>query len=155
MSKLSNDKQPCSELRATYRYGIWYKCRSLAKYYVGGAWYCGIHNPEMIKAREEKRNARSQEKCNAYMERLRKNERARKIDYSLSEFARWVIHAHRSESGDVDGASIQDKLIELGLLREVTVTEPCGENCRCAEYWDEFPNQCLRLIEGVNVKVME
>lgn len=155
MSKLSNDKQPCSELRAQYKFGIWYKCRSLAKYLVGGAWYCGMHNPEMVKARKEKRYARANAKHNAYMERFRENERRRKTDHSLLEFARWVIREHRSELGDVDGGSIQEKLIELGILHEVTVTEPCGENCRCSEYWDEFPNQCLRLIEGVNGKVTE
>lgn len=77
------------------------------------------------------------------------------IGSQLIDFARWVIAEHRSELGDVDGSSIQDKLVELGLLHEVTVTEPCGENCLCAEYCGEFPNQCLRLVEGVNVKVVE
>lgn len=78
------------------------------------------------------------------------------IGEKLIEFARWAIAEHREECADVDGASIQDKLVELGLLVEVPVTEPCGEGCTCAEYGD-FPQTCLRLAEGVfpQVKVRE
>ena len=71
------------------------------------------------------------------------------IDKKLIDFARWVISEHGHNFTDLDGVSIQDKLIELGILHEVTVTGPCGERCRCAEYWDEWPNQCLRLVDGV------
>lgn len=71
------------------------------------------------------------------------------IESKLIEFARWVIREHRSELGDLDGASIQDELIDLKLLVDVPVTEPCGEQCRCGEYFGEFPTTCLRLAEGV------
>lgn len=70
------------------------------------------------------------------------------IESKLLKFSRWVIAEHRQECGDLDGASIQEKLEELGLLVAVRVTGPCGEDCRCVEY-DEFPQDCLRLIEGV------
>lgn len=73
------------------------------------------------------------------------------IESKLIKFARWAIAEHRMECGDLDGASIQDKLVELGLLVAVRVTEPCGEDCRCVEY-DEFPQDCLRLADGVEVK---
>jgi hypothetical protein len=66
----------------------------------------------------------------------------------LIDFARWVIMEHRQDCADIDGGSIQDKLVEFGLLAEVTVTEPCGENCACVEYGD-FPQTCLRVIDGV------
>jgi len=72
------------------------------------------------------------------------------IQQKLIEFAQWAICEHHSELGDLDGASLQDKLVELGLLVEVHVTEPCGEDCRCAE-WDDFPQECLRLVDGVNL----
>jgi hypothetical protein len=46
--------------------------------------------------------------------------------------------------GDIDGCAGQDKALDLGLLGFVTVTEPCGELCQCAEYYDEFPAECMR-----------
>jgi len=64
---------------------------------------------------------------------------------ALVQFAEWVIEQSREDLGDVDGGSIQDKLLELGIFKKVTVTEPCGENCRCAEY-DDFPQECIRLV---------
>lgn len=70
------------------------------------------------------------------------------VGEKLIDFARWVIQEHREYLGDIDGASIQDKLTELGLLVEVTATEPCGENCACVEYGD-FPQKCLRVTDGV------
>lgn len=71
------------------------------------------------------------------------------IERKLIAFAQWVIQEHREECGDLDGGSIQDKLEELGLLKRVKVEEPCGEDCRCAEYYEKFPAECLRLVEGV------
>lgn len=71
------------------------------------------------------------------------------IDKKLIAFARWAIEEHRSELGDLDGGSIQDKLEDMGLLVRVEVKEPCGEHCWCAEYYKEFPAECLRLVDGV------
>lgn len=55
--------------------------------------------------------------------------------------------------GGLDGGDIQDLAVKHGLLAPVTVTEPCGENCCCAEYAD-FPQQCFRrtalLTGGIN-----
>lgn len=58
-------------------------------------------------------------------------------------FARAVMEAHRDGFGDVDGGFIQDMGEKFGLLHNVPVTEPCGEECNCAEY-GEFPQNCLR-----------
>jgi len=44
---------------------------------------------------------------------------------------------------DADGGSIQDLAVALGLLKEVTATEKCGEACACAEV-SGFPTQCFR-----------
>ena len=70
------------------------------------------------------------------------------IEQKLIAFARWAIEEHRSELGDLEGGSIQDKLEDLGLLERVKVTEPCGEHCRCAEYTDDWPTSCLRMLDG-------
>jgi hypothetical protein len=73
------------------------------------------------------------------------------IESRLVAFARWAIAAHREDSCDLDGGAIQDQLEVLGLMERVRVNEPCGEQCACAEYWgDDFPVECLRLVEGVN-----
>lgn len=61
----------------------------------------------------------------------------------LREFARWALH-ESSEGLSFDGADVQDKAVELGLLVEVEVEGPCGENCACAEFGD-FPTNCYRL----------
>lgn len=66
----------------------------------------------------------------------------------LEKFGRWCLLEMRQEvGGDIDGGSAQTKALELGLLGYVTVEEPCGEHCRCADYYapDEWPAECLRL----------
>jgi len=63
----------------------------------------------------------------------------------LEKFGQWCLLEMRSDGGgDLDGGAAQDKAQELGLLGFVTVTEPCGEECRCAEYYAEWPAECLR-----------
>lgn len=64
----------------------------------------------------------------------------------LQQFGQWVIDEHRCDLGDINGKSIQDKLEELDLLERVVVIGPCGEDCWCSEYMDEWPTRCLRLV---------
>jgi hypothetical protein len=52
------------------------------------------------------------------------------------------------EIGDVDGGSIQDFAEACGLLVPTTVSAPCSEECRCAEYGD-FPTTCYRQSPGL------
>ena len=66
-------------------------------------------------------------------------------DVKLIALGEWVLEQDRES--DICGGDVQDKAIELGLLHYVTVTEPCGELCHCAEYYDEFPSECLREVE--------
>lgn len=58
----------------------------------------------------------------------------------LRKFANRILEAW--PEGYVDGGELQDAAIDSGLLRLKTPkpVEPCGENCRCADYyaWDEF-----------------
>lgn len=63
----------------------------------------------------------------------------------LIALGEWVLEQNREN--DICGGDVQDKAIELGLLHFVTVRERCGELCHCAEYYDEFPADCLRAVE--------
>lgn len=51
-------------------------------------------------------------------------------------------------SGTPDGGHIQDIAVKCGLLIPHTATEPCGENCNCADVAD-FPCTCYRVHEDV------
>jgi len=48
------------------------------------------------------------------------------------------------ERGDWEGADLQNLGVKTGVLRVVSVDEPCGEACGCAGYGD-FPMECYRL----------
>jgi hypothetical protein len=71
----------------------------------------------------------------------------------LEDFARWVIRGGNCDQwcDDLDGGDIQDKAEELGLIVPVEVTEPCGDNCACAE-WAGFPVTCFRLANNLRGK---
>lgn len=74
----------------------------------------------------------------------------------LEQFARWCLIEMRTDGGgDIDGGAAQDKALELGLLGYVTVAEPCGGECWCAEYYGEFPAQCLRYTPLAKVEEQE
>ena len=64
----------------------------------------------------------------------------------LARYGLAIIEAHREDCGDISGDTLQDEAERCGLLTHVTVTEPCGDECRCAEYYagDEWPVECLR-----------
>lgn len=69
---------------------------------------------------------------------------AEAVTAKLRAFAVWAWDA-AADGGDLDGGSIQDKAVELGLLAPTEATEPCGPEgaCRCAGY-DDFPTTCYR-----------
>jgi hypothetical protein len=58
----------------------------------------------------------------------------------LSAFARGILDLcpHTECEG------IQELAVNQGVLVEVTATEPCGDECACAEVSD-FPQACYRL----------
>lgn len=58
---------------------------------------------------------------------------------NLMRFAARVMKSW--PEGDVDGGDLQRIANECGLLHPVTVTEPCGEICGCADLVD-FPCNC-------------
>jgi len=49
-------------------------------------------------------------------------------------------------SGDYDGFEIESLAIKYGIIEEKRMAYPCGENCRCREYYSEedFPVICFR-----------
>jgi len=60
-----------------------------------------------------------------------------------------LTESRENGCGDIDGVTLQDAAIDLGLLEYVTVDKPCGTDgdCYCADYYgrDEWPVRCLRL----------
>ena len=64
----------------------------------------------------------------------------------LARYGLAILEMHREDCGEVSGDTLQDEAERCGLLVNVTVTEPCGDECRCAEYYasDEWPVECLR-----------
>jgi hypothetical protein len=68
----------------------------------------------------------------------------------LARFAVWAIEMHRDhECADIDGASIQEALVDFGILTEHTMTEPCGECCVCADFGEQDEWQCYVLADDV------
>ena len=69
---------------------------------------------------------------------------------ALIEFARWAISESSFQGCDLDGGGIQDKATELGLLKEVQITEPCSEGgCACADAGADFPTTCYRFAAAL------
>ena len=67
-------------------------------------------------------------------------------DYEkLVAFARYCIGEYQL---DIDG--IQDMAVECGLIAPHEVTEPCGDECACAECG--FPTICYRMTEILKCK---
>jgi hypothetical protein len=60
----------------------------------------------------------------------------------LAAFGAWCVREFRRDLADVDGGSAQDAMERLGVIVKRTVTEPCGEECGCAECGD-FPHECF------------
>lgn len=69
-------------------------------------------------------------------------------DKMFAEFGRWCLNQMRFPTpGDIDGGDAQDEAERLGLLVRIPVTEPCADNCACAEYHGDPPWECLREPE--------
>jgi len=64
----------------------------------------------------------------------------------LRKFVGRVLGEARQYMSDIDGGDVQGWAVECGLLEEWTASEPCGEQCECAEVTD-FPTRCYRLTE--------
>jgi len=63
--------------------------------------------------------------------------------------ALYEAKSRENDCCDINGGTLQDAAIALGLLEYVTVDNPCGPDgyCYCEDYFgrDEWPVQCLRL----------
>ena len=82
------------------------------------------------------------------LERVTAERDAAVADARLAAFGAWAAEEFREDLGDVDGGSAQDAMERCGVLVAIEVTEPCGEECRCAEYGD-WPMQCYRYAPGI------
>ena len=67
---------------------------------------------------------------------------------ALIAFFKWAMWQEGDWCGAIDGADLQDKAEELGLIEKTIVNEPCCEQCACAEVWGEFPVECYRYTLG-------
>ena len=52
---------------------------------------------------------------------------------ALRAFAHDVMAFWPAE--DIDGGDVQDIAVKHGLLQQTTSTAPCGDECRCREYY--------------------
>lgn len=57
-------------------------------------------------------------------------------------FAGRALEEVRGEwgAGDWDGGDLQDAMEKCGIIESRQVTEPCGEDCSCAEWG--LPTRC-------------
>ena len=76
--------------------------------------------------------------------------RGAKPDRMLRDYGRWALTVFRNGLGDIDGGSLQEKAVEIGLLVPKTMTKPCGEHCACFENGDG-PFECYFLAKGVRL----
>lgn len=67
---------------------------------------------------------------------------------ALVNFARWVITSSSFAGSDLCGGQVQEVAHKLGLLEEISVSEPCGESCGCAEVGD-WPATCYRFAPAL------
>jgi|GEM_PF-5343863 hypothetical protein len=67
---------------------------------------------------------------------------------ALVSFARWAITSSSFAGSDLCGGQVQEVAHKLGLLEEISVSEPCGESCGCAEVGD-WPATCYRFAPAL------
>lgn len=77
-----------------------------------------------------------------HQQTLARHEMAQSLT-KLRAFAQDILRESRGDlgPGDVGGDFVQESGLKHGLLATKTVTEPCCENCPCADVGD-FPTQC-------------
>ena len=92
--------------------------------------------------REQPRNSvlKMQKENHALREEL---ERARAFITDLFDITGWPY------GGDIDLFTVQDLAVKHGILTEEKRTEPCGDNCQCAEYHGDMSDgvPCYRKPE--------
>ena len=87
-----------------------------------------------------------------YLERLEDENRRLQAECdrlrTAAMFGLRVLEDARENLGsDVGGDDIEDWAIAHGLLKSLTVSEPCGDDCSCEGYGD-FPQECLRYSDS-------
>ena len=80
--------------------------------------------------------------ANEYCDMVRRITELEADKAKLVKFANGVLEMVGESYTDPDGYEVTVRAGENGLIKAVTVTEPCGEYCACADCG--FPTQCLR-----------
>ncbi len=61
----------------------------------------------------------------------------------MTLLAGWLLDQRAAYPAEgIDGGDLQDALEKYGFLGEFKATEPCFDNCECAEFG--FPSSCYR-----------
>lgn len=108
---------------------------------------------DTLKTSAETWHKRYQDRCTTANDwRAMKGAEIEALEFERDTLRTFAQHIMQSwPCGDVDGGDLQDKAVELGLLKltEPAPREPCGEGCECAQNCsaDEFESgevQCYR-----------
>lgn len=98
-----------------------------------------------LEAEAEKERADTKHMLDAYADENGRIAAERDRLRRWAGFGLEMFDSMRTDGGsDIDGGEAQSAAIAFGLLSEVVATEPCGDDCWCAQ-WDSFPQTCLRL----------
>ena len=89
------------------------------------------------------------EQCDDLQAHVNEAERKLAEAENFQRFAIAVLEESREELTDINGGWLQDTAEEFGLLERITVTEPCGEMCRC----EDFPQECLRYPQSIKAAI--
>lgn len=63
----------------------------------------------------------------------------------LKGFASEILGIIWQYGSSFDGEDIQELALKYNLIKAVTMTEPCCDECNCAEF-TEFPTTCYRKV---------
>lgn len=78
---------------------------------------------------------------------LREARRQDKALQRVAQFGASILARFHDDLCDLDGFDIEQHALEAGVIRKEQVSEPCGEDCVCAEYG--MPSECNVYTDGV------
>lgn len=72
----------------------------------------------------------------------------------LKSFVDAILRQLFEGYSEIEMSDVQELALHHKVLKMVTMTEPCGDTCACAEYIgvDEFPLPCFRKNYEPNVR---
>lgn len=75
------------------------------------------------------------------------------MEPNFKKFTDAIINLALSGDLEIDTHEVQELAEENGILKAVTMNEPCDPVCNCMEYgYVNFPTECLRKNYKLNVQ---